>query len=82
MQAAMVNGKARQFEAGMVYYGRFSCDYDSIVRFEIIKRTAKTAVLRNLNTGDVERKKIHQYDDEEFIAPFAGIVLFPYKIAA
>jgi hypothetical protein len=70
-----------KFQAGRIYWSRFFSNYDRVVRFEIVRRTEKTAIIRNLNTGKEGRKKIHQHTAGwETIHPMAGIVLSPDRI--
>ena len=56
------------FKTNKTYSGRFICDSDSIVKMEIIKRTAKQVTVKVYK--EIVKRKIHIYDDSEFFYPF------------
>lgn len=70
----------KRFQEGKVYAGRFICNYDRVVRALIVKRTPKTVVFRNLNTGDEERRKIRVHQDREAFIPCAGVYITTDKV--
>lgn len=64
------------FEEGKTYYGRSVCDYDCIWEFEVIKRTPKTLIVKEVEASKMnptkERKCKIYYDEnneEEYIKP-------------
>lgn len=70
----------KRFQEGKVYVGRFICNYDKIVPALIVKRTPKTVVFRNLNTGHEKRKKIRVRQDGEAFIPCAGVYITTDKV--
>lgn len=56
-----------QFEAGKHYEMRFLTDADLLVPHKCLKRTAQTAVFKNLNSGETFRRRIKSFRGEEYI---------------
>ena len=68
-----------QFQEGKTYFGRFISNYYRTVVVRIIKRTPKTVVFENLNTGERKRTKIHNsyhggdHKGKEVLFPCHGV---------
>lgn len=58
-----------KFETGRIYHQRSIVDSDFIYRFEVLKRTAKTVLLRNVRTGDEKRCRISEWGGVEQVKP-------------
>ena len=61
---------ASTFEIGKTYAGRFACDYDSIARFTIKGRTAKTVTIEV--HGKTVRRGLTVYCGREQFKPFGS----------
>jgi hypothetical protein len=59
-----------QFEVGKTYSGRFACDHDTIARFTIKSRTAKTVTTEV--HGKTVRRGLSVYGDREQFKPFGS----------
>lgn len=61
------------FEVGKVYGTRSICDSNTIFRYEVLKRTAKTitirSVYRNGHYGEPKRRGVYSYDGVESCKP-------------
>jgi hypothetical protein len=55
------------FEVGSVYEMRFITDSDLRVKFICTKRTAKTATFERFQGTETFSKKIHTYDNSEYV---------------
>jgi hypothetical protein len=64
----------KKFVTGKAYYARFSGDYDSILRIEIVSRTEKTARIKYGNK--IRRVKIHN-QEAEHLYPLGRYSLCP-----
>lgn len=81
MTTATATAATVKFEAGATYYTRSLCDHNCIWRFTIVRRTASSVWVSELN-GDrcavkVERRKISQYDGCENFKPFGVYSMSP-----
>ena len=68
-----------QFEVGKTYTTRSAVDYDSIYRFKVLKRTAKTLTLRENN--ETFRRGIYIYDGREWCKPHGTYSMCPVIVA-
>ena len=60
----------KTFEVGTTYAGRFMCNYDTIARFTIKARTAKTVTI-NVH-GKTVRRGLAVYCGREQFKPFGS----------
>lgn len=67
---------AAKFEVGQEYYGRFSCNYHSIVSVEIVKRTEKSVWFEHPHKqGEIVRRRISKMGggaSHEYFMPFGS----------
>ena len=61
-----------KFEAGKTYNGRFISDADSVISVTVIKRTAKTAVVKVDGEREEKRVRIQEHDGSEFVFPMGS----------
>ena len=80
----MTTARNTTFKEGGAYFGRFISNYDHTVVVRIIKRTPKTVIFEDLNTGESKRVKIHKshYDGKEILFPYHGVSIPANKEAA
>ena len=64
-----------QFEVGRTYWTRSACDYDPILSFKIVARTAKTITFEDC--GKRVRRGIYVYDDIERCKPLGTYSMCP-----
>lgn len=71
----------KQFEVGQEYSTRSICDWNCIFSFKVISRTAKRIVLKDLVTGDIEKRGIHMHieggQENEACRPFGNYSMCP-----
>lgn len=63
------------FEVGKTYWTRSLCDYDTIYKFTIMKRTDKTVTV-NIR-GDILTKRLRIYEGVEKFNPFGTYSMCP-----
>lgn len=76
MLAVQREKKMKKFETDKDYSTRSVCDYDCIFNFRVIKRTEKSIWIKDIH-GNVSRKKIEIYNNEESIYPFGHYSMCP-----
>lgn len=72
----------KRFTEGNCYYGRFICNADHIVCVEIVKRTAKTVLVGEIDRPHEttpKRRRIKEGRDSELITLGPGISIFADK---
>jgi hypothetical protein len=65
----------RQFKIGRTYSARSICDYDTIFRFKIVGRTAKTITIEQ--HGETRRRGVYLYDGVEHCKPYGTYSMCP-----
>lgn len=68
-----------KFEAGKTYVGRSTVDTDYVIWAEIVRRTAKSAVIKTNSNPDGKRVKIYVTHDgkEEYLLPWGRFSMAP-----
>ena len=75
----MTNTNAK-FETGRRYFCRSIGDYNCVWRFEIVRRTAKSVWIVEVDSNDEPKRraiKISGYDGREFFEPFGSYSMSP-----
>lgn len=65
------------FQVGRVYYCRSIGDHDSIWRYLVVKRTAKTVTLEDYGTRETFRRGIRIYNGVECCSPHGRYSMSP-----
>jgi hypothetical protein len=68
VKKSQIQTATEKFKIGQTYQTRSICDYDTILSFEILSRTAKTVTIR---VGDkTVRRGLYVYDGVEQFKPY------------
>jgi hypothetical protein len=66
-----------RFEVGKRYWCRLVTNYDSVLMYEVVSRTAKFVVLRDLLNGDTKRFGVRLFQDVECCNPWGRYSMAP-----
>ena len=66
---------AKRFKVGQTYSTRSICDYDTMFRFKIVNRTAKTITFEQ--HGKTQRRGVYLYDGVEQCKPYGTYSMCP-----
>jgi len=70
----------RQFEVGTTYYERSACDWDCVLKFEVVARTNKTiAIVRRY--GSIVTRRVIEREDAEMCFPMGRYSMAPILTA-
>lgn len=70
-----------KFKAGSTYWGRFITDADSRHDVKIERRTEKSVWIKDIFSGDIERRAIKIRDGEETLKMCGGLTIGADRIA-
>lgn len=61
-----------KFSAGNTYTGHFICDSDTVISVKVLRRTAKTVRVMDLDGNEEKTCRIQEHDGVEFIYPMGS----------
>lgn len=67
----MLRTDDKEFVVGKTYYARSICDYDTVFKFTVIKRTAKRLTLQD-EYGETRVRGVSLYDGVETCSPYGS----------
>jgi hypothetical protein len=67
----------KKFQVNNVYEARSLCNYDCVFSFTVIKRTKKQVTLKDNVTGEIFRRGIFIWQDNEACRPYGSYSMAP-----